>query len=162
MMMFLLGESFSQDQTASTKGKIFVSSVNLYYEVLGSGITNSANLEVRFGKKETGFGVRAGFGYFYVDNASYSTIPFALNFVAGKDRNKIELGIGATLYYFSSDEFIFDAQDNQTYSFIIMYRYEPEKSGVLIRAGFTPMLGKINGGIAFLPYIPGISIGYKF
>lgn len=162
ILIFFSEYVLSQEATNPTKGEIFISSVNLYYEVLGSGLTNSANLEVRFGKKEKGFGVRAGFGYFYLEDASYSTIPFAINFVVDTDRNKLELGLGATLYYFSSDEFIFDAQEHQTYSFTIMYRFQPEKSGVIIRAGFTPMLGVINGSTAFIPYIPGFSIGYKF
>lgn len=135
--------------------------MSLYYEVIGSGITNSANIEVRFGKKQNGFGLRAGFGFFSLDNNSYLSVPFAANFILGKDRSKLELGAGVTLYSFDQ-QFIFDRENHETYSFIIMYRYQPEKSGVVIRAGFTPMIGTVNNSTAFLPYIPGFSIGYKF
>ncbi len=149
---------------------------SVYAELGGPGIF-SANYDMRLMKKEDGLGFRVGIGGFSIkqnynngnntpayDKATVLFIPLEINYLLGKDsRHYFEIGGGATIVSASSKTVDINFSDNEKFNstfghLYFGYRLQPKEGGFLFRAGITPVFGKGY----FLPYLPGISFGYKF
>ena len=130
----------------------------VYAEIGGPGFA-SINYDMRFAKKEDGFGFRAGIGGFTIDNSSIMFFPMALNYITSKDqKNYFELGLGLTPVSISNGSSS-SSHFSTTFGHMnIGYRLQPKAGGFLFRAGITPIFG--NG--FFFPYYAGLSFGYKF
>ena len=136
----------------------------VYAEIGGPGLA-SANFDMRFAKKEDGFGFRVGIGGFslsdgFGDRAGILTVPVGLNYLIGKDqKNYFEVGAGFT--YINGTSGSDFGSDNFSSSFgnlTLGYRLAPAKGGFFFKAQITPVFGS---GF-FIPYYGGIGFGYKF
>ncbi len=99
----------------------------VFGEIGGNGLFISANYDVRFGKKQNGFGVRAGLGYIAdpFGDADGITIPLGLNYLAGNRGHYLEVGIGATVFTLKGSS-LFDIDVNESGLFYVPsvgYRY---------------------------------------
>ena len=131
----------------------------VYGELGGPGLA-SINYDMRFQKKENGFGFRAGIGGFAIDNQGLLLIPVGINYITSKDaKNYFEAGAGVS-YIHAGKDFLFNDQPfTSTFGFLtIGYRLAPAKGGFFFRASIDPVFGK---GF-FYPYYGGIAFGYKF
>ena len=128
----------------------------LYVELLGPGILYSINYDTRFGKKEKGFGMRAGLGITYDQGDGAFMIPVGLNYLTGHGGNYFEMGGGATLV--TGD--LLEGQG--VYGFLSLgYRRQAyKKKGVTWRAAFTPLFF-FEDGFTLIPWA-GFSVGYRF
>lgn len=135
----------------------------VFLEGLGAGIFYSFNYDWRFKEQANGWGAKVGLGYTAIDGYSIATIPFAANYLIGKKRNFLELGLGATVLLLSKTNFIAAAPDPRLSASglllngIIGYR-RVSKSGFLLRAGFTPFFSSDTAEL----FAPQLSIGYAF
>lgn len=150
-----------------------------FLELFGNGALYSVNFDSRFKKgRRDGLGYRFGLGYFtYTDTISglkqtirLSAIPFDINYLLGKKKNALELGVGATLfssrlngerYNTNNPDVIgleaFNIQSNGFIGFInIAYRYRTLNNGFMFKASFSPIIVPV-----FVPFF-GISFGYHF
>ena len=86
-------------------------------------------------------------------------VPFALNWLYGKNHN-IEIGVGQTISNTVSANSTGDTERGFMLSanFNIGYRYQKPTGGLIIRAGYTPIIEFYNN---FLHW-GGVSIGYAF
>lgn len=143
----------------------------VFFEGLGSGLLFSVNY-ARY-VPEWHLGLRAGVSFitYKVSNAEGSgnlllaTMPLLASYYIGPPRHKLELGLGATLIYFSASS---DATGTKfegsgtglgvAAAGVVGYRYLPEGRGFTFGAGFTPLLRAAKG---FLPW-GGASAGYAF
>jgi hypothetical protein len=143
----------------------------VFFEGLGSGLLFSVNY-ARY-LPEWHLGLRAGVSFitYKVSRAAGSgnlvlgTLPLLASYYIGPPRHKLELGLGATIIYFSASS---DATGTKfegagtglgvAASGVIGYRYLPAVSGFTFGAGFTPLLRATKG---FLPW-GGASAGYAF
>ena len=144
---------------------------NFYVELLGPGITFSANYDTRFSKKRDGLGGRIGVGYFADNDYSIASYPIQLNYLLGKKGKYFEIGAGATFVtlkdkqrsfssgnYYYTDSGFGDFDDSGTIGTLTFgYRYQPVDGGFTFRGSFNPMFNSSQ----FLPYF-GISLGYTF
>ena len=136
---------------------------SVYFELGGAGLA-TVNYDMRFQKKNDGFGFKAGIGGFKVDDVSSLFIPIGLNYLIGKDeRNYFEVGLGIT--FVSEKEIYYNngVQTNERFSStfghaFFGYRLQPKDGGFLFRAGLTPLFNSDG----FIPYWAGVSFGYKF
>src|SRR5262245_13870925 len=71
---------------------------SVFLEIFGNGIVFSANYDMRFAKKENGFGFRAGLVFYpaTIFNSSFLTLPIGVNHLAGKGPHHLESGLGVT------------------------------------------------------------------
>ncbi len=143
----------------------------LFFEVLGTGLLYSINYQRMLDRIPLGLRAGVSFITYKVSNAQGSgnlllaTLPLLVTYYVGPPRHKLELGLGATLIYFSASS---DATGTKfegpgtglgiAASGVIGYRYVPETRGVTFGAGFTPLLRSPKG---FLPW-GGASVGYAF
>ncbi len=136
---------------------------SVYFELGGAGLA-TVNYDMRFQKKNDGFGFKVGIGGYKVDQENALFIPLGVNYLIGKDeRNYFEIGLGLTIV--SIKEIIYNngatSSDNFSSSFghaFFGYRLQPKNGGFLFRAGLTPVFNKDG----FIPYWAGVSFGYKF
>jgi len=143
----------------------------VFAEIAGNGLVYSINYE-RF-IDDTGFGIRAGFSYISLGasagsasaKTSWLAIPLLANYYVGSANHKLQLGLGVTLLYVTSE-----ASTSDTFGGVsgfvplptaaIGYRYIPARGGFNFGIGFTPFI--IPGGDkSFLPW-PGIGLGAVF
>jgi hypothetical protein len=88
-------------------------------------------------------------------------IPVMLNYMYGKNKHKLEVGLGTAFTPATRGEFDLDDAGliNDKTKVVgvatIGYRFQPERRGVLFRAGFTPFFG--DEGIQ--PW-GGLTVGY--
>lgn len=135
----------------------------IYLEGLGSGIFYSFNYDWRFKDQVNGLGAKAGLGYTAIDGFRVATIPIAVNYLLGKQRNFLELGLGATVILLSrtnSTAATSDPRVSETglvLNGILGYR-RVSKSGFLLRAGLTPFFTSDPAVLI----APQVSIGYAF
>jgi len=143
----------------------------IFFEALGSGLLYSINYQRMLSSLPLGLRAGASFITYKVSKAEGSgnlllaTLPLMVTYYVGPPRHKLELGLGATVIYFSASS---DATGTKfegpgvglgiAASGVIGYRYVPDKHGVTFGAGFTPMLRSPKG---FLPW-GGASVGYAF
>ena len=165
---------------------------SVYAEILGSSNLIGVNYDSRF-KPNSPWGYRVGFGYTYSKNYNMFSgsnslngvdVPFEANYLLGKKRNKLELGFGLNLGYYTEKYDVWtlkkvseedgipyytteyageDSHSTWGYYFFgnIGYRYQPSH-GFLFRAGISPSFnlgGKHAVSKSIFPYI---SFGYVF
>ena len=123
----------------------------VFVEGLGNGITFTFNYDTRIVNR---FGFRAGIGYIgeVSDGGGVTSLPLMVNYLLGDGGNYFEIGAGATLV--TGD--LFDRV--VVFNFSFMYRRQPPNGGFMWKAGFAPILTE---GV-FIPYFPGVSLGYSF
>ena len=66
----------------------------VFIEFMGNGIFYSVNYDTRFTKEVDGLGGKVGFGYVAVDGDHYSSFPFLVNYLMGKEGHYFEIGVG--------------------------------------------------------------------
>ena len=144
---------------------------SIYLEAGGPGSFYSLNYDTRFKKKQNGLGARIGITYILVDNENSIAIPFALNYLFGKQKHYFELGAGATYFYDFKTDYSLLFNEEPPYisaklskfgsgvigTFSAGYRYQPLKGGFTFRAGNSIIFKK-----DFLPLWPYVSVGYTF
>ena len=162
-----------------------------FVELLGAGGLYSINYDMRTAKgRRDGWGFRIGIEKIvttYTDTAngisggpgvivpseksriSFTAIPLVLNYLFGKKKGFLELGVGATYFNFSSNTTsidIIESYKEETFkdnfgsvigSFNIGYRHVPYRAGFMYRIAFTPLL--LNN--YFVPFF-GFGLGYHF
>jgi len=137
---------------------------NISIELGGASTFLGINYDQRF-KGNDKWGFRVGFGFYYEKEDSeifnyhskFSgyTVPLELNYLIGKKKNKLELGLGANIGYYTgklqanSDLFYdygtvpsqtirFEGGDWGYFCFLdIAYRWQPVK-GFTMRTGLSP------------------------
>lgn len=134
-----------------------VNAKQLYVELFGPGILYSINYDTRFGKKEKGLGMRAGFGATFAGGEGALVVPVGLNYLVGRQGNYFEMGGGASVV---TGEDVLEGAG--VYGFLSLgYRRQAyKKKGVTWRAAFTPLFF-FEGGFSLIPWA-GISVGYRF
>lgn len=154
----------------------------VYLQFFGSSLRYAINYDTRFIRgRRSGFGVRAGIGFWnisYQDTSgsnppSVFAIPLGVNYVFGKKRGQVELGVGTTqilltgkqrsqvkfisVNYFTGS---FDAQSS-IYAVGLAYRHSPmQRRGITYRLGLEVVL--FTAPNRFVEYMPALCIGYKF
>ena len=140
---------------------------SVYGELGGPGIFLSANYDTRLANSNKGLGVRAGVGTIFDQYSLGFTLPVGLNYLLGKEKNFLELGVGASYIHFiakNQDGWFNFKKENfvATYGWI-GYRYQPPKNGFTFRAGLCPFFNDINfPNIAGSFMYAGLSFGYSF
>lgn len=126
----------------------------VYGEFLGSGLTFSANFDMRF-KGYKGLGFRIGAGYAGVGGDGIISFPIGINTLLGQGPHHFEVGASATLVTETYSGF--DAGES-TWFFhpYFGYRYSKPSNSFNGRIYVGPI---IAGGFSFFPY-GGISVGY--
>ena len=138
---------------------------SVYLELLGNGVFFSINYDRMFSQS---IGGRVGFSYAELDdedgegNVFVTFVPVVANYLVGKGKHKLEIGLGALVVFASRDFFGFggtSAVDNSgvfgTGTF--GYRLQPPDGGFVFRAGFTPIFSAKK-----LSLWGGLSFGYAF
>ncbi len=141
------------------------------FEPLGNGLIYSLNYE-RF-LWTWNVGLRAGASFFTyklsdangAGNLTLATFPLVASWYWGLPHHKLQLGLGATILYFSASS---DAAGTKfegsasglgiAATGVIGYRYIPEHFGFTFGAGFTPLVRTAKG---FLPW-GGVDVGIVF
>jgi hypothetical protein len=150
--------SFGQEEKDGSNHGVFV-------EFLGNGLFYSVNYDTRFSKKVDGLGGKVGFGYIGVDGDHYSSFPFLVNYLKGKEGHYFEMGVGANYLVadYKNGGGVTESPEIAKWegwsgNMSLGYRYQPIDGGFLFRAGITPMFRKDE----FRPFWPQISVGYAF
>ncbi|MEN3044729.1 MAG: hypothetical protein ABDH37_05910 [Candidatus Hydrothermales bacterium] len=109
-----------------TKDKDDFTKRSFFVELLGQGITISANYDYRFNYNLT---YRVGIGILPVLFIFVPSFPMSINFLSEiLDSHYLELGVGTTFF------FIFPLPTAN-----IGYRYQPKRAGFMLRINFTPI-----------------------
>ncbi len=158
---------------------------NFFIEGGGNAMAFSVNYDSRFGKKNSGLGYLVGLGGFTSFDSNSGTsllaVPIQLNYLAGRGAHFFEAGIGAT---YTTNGFWENQQIEDKTPVLgtvtFGYRFQPLKSGFMLRTGITPFFGTTKKldytydpvtGISyttivreplFWPLYGGISVGYAF
>ncbi len=151
----------------------------VYGEMGGVAVVYSINFDMRIEKgSRTGWGLSAGFtriGFSLVNSKSpynllykrINMLPVSINYLGGKTKHFMELGVGATLLLnrfpgYQIDEYAFSrnpvAASGMFGHLTAGYRYVPPINGFMLRLTVTPLFGN-TGGV--YPW-GSISIGYQF
>lgn len=139
----------------------------VYAELGGPGFL-SANYDARLLRSNKGLGFRVGVGTVFDSYTAGITIPVGINYLVGKEKNFLELGLGASYVHLPSvnqdQPFNFPKE-----SFIapygwIGYRYQPIQKGFTFRAGVCPFFRDLNIPKVVLSenIFAGLSFGYSF
>lgn len=153
-----------------------------FIELLGAGGLYSINYDMRTAKgRRDGWGFRVGYERIVTiisdstptekaqSRISFTAIPVVLNYLFGKRKGFLELGIGATYFKFigrATGIASIESYQQETFkesfgsvigNFNIGYRHVPYKRGFMYRVAFTPLLVEDT----FVPFI-GIGLGYHF
>ena len=189
LAMCLMGGVVAQAQDAPER--------SLSLELFGAQNTVGINYDSRF-KGNHGLGYRVGVGYGYsetstIASSSYAlqgiAVPIEINYLFGKDRHKLELGLGTSLGYyyekchvwasvgpapgdvsggppyFGYADYYKKVTHNSFGYFVfgnIGYRLQTNR-GFLFRAGFTPSFNFGDQyGIHRKWYYPYVSFGKRF
>lgn len=148
---------------------------NVYLELLGPGLTFSANYDARFSKRQDGLGGRVGLGYASDNDFSILSIPLQVNYLLGRKGKYLELGLGATFASYSGEDSFSFLGKNSIYTYnnssssrhrqstvlgttTVGYRSQPVNGGFNFRASINPVFN--SGG--FNPFFFGLSFGYTF
>jgi hypothetical protein len=153
-----------------------------FVELLGAGGLYSINYDMRTAKgKRNGWGFRVGYerivsnfkdtvgGATENTTIKFTAIPVVLNYLFGKRKGFLELGVGATYFKFKGEATsinTIERYQEETFresfgsiigSFNIGYRHVPYKNGFMYRVALTPLLIEDT----FVPFI-GVGMGYHF
>lgn len=152
-VLFLLSFLFSNNSNAQ-RGQ------SIYAEILGAGVIYSLNYDTRFLEGEDKFGCRIGVSFV----ESGVVIPTQINYLLGKNKHKLEFGLGITsLLEFDSDKSIYIFGSG-----ILMYRFQKPDGNFLFRVGLSPTFVPSEDDVLYgdigkiFWFWPGISAGYKF
>jgi hypothetical protein len=160
VLLFSSHMAFGQDSRSANN--------SLYLELLGNGGLYSLNYDRML---TNNVGVRLGVSRFGFDAAtldqdldahakiSVSTLTFMTNYLVGKGKHCLELGVGAMGVFASADVDGVGGVSGEGFSGTgtIGYRIQPLDGGFLFRVGFTPAYNKDG----FSSWI-GISLGAAF
>ncbi len=172
ILTLFLGQRFLYGQADTSSIKIKRNTI--YVEAFGQGILNSLSFDRLYHinrRVKTSF--TAGV---MLDPANLRWgIPVSYNWLFGKKKSHLELGVGLTYW---TEKYVNDIVDYYTYvTPKIGYRFQRPKGGLFFRITFTPPIGLIHsekwenkmgyydhenpiGGLIF-PW-GGISLGYTF
>jgi hypothetical protein len=150
---------------------------SIYFEAWGSSASYSFDYDFRFNKRQNGFGMRVGVGYFDNRYNKFINVPVILNYLHGKKGHYLELGAGVTFFNNYSVEDVFFISDNSESnphppdyepklhnqtgvisSVSVGYRYQPLKGGFSFRVGGGPVATSKKQ----YPFWPYMSFGYSF
>ena len=165
---------------------------SLYAELLGASNLIGVNYDSRF-KPNSPWGYRVGLGYTYSKNYNMFSgsnslkgvdVPLEANYLLGKKRSKLELGLGLNLGYYTEKYDVWtlkkvseedgipyytteyageDSHSTWGYYFFgnIGYRYQPSH-GFQFRAGISPSFNLGGKHAVTKSIFPYISFGYVF
>jgi hypothetical protein len=165
---------------------------SMYLELFGASNMVGVNYDSRF-KPNSPWGYRVGLGYTYSKNYGLLSgsnsirgvdVPIEANYLLGKKRSKLELGLGVNLGYYKEKydtwdlkeigkedgityyESIYKGEDSRSlwgyYCFgNIGYRYQPSH-GFQFRAGISPSFNLGEKHAVSKSVFPYISFGYVF
>ena len=165
---------------------------SMYLELFGASNMVGVNYDSRF-KPNSPWGYRVGLGYTYSKNYGLLSgsnsirgvdVPIEANYLLGKKRSKLELGLGVNLGYYKEKydtwdlkeigkedgityyEYIYKGEDSRSlwgyYCFSnIGYRYQPSH-GFQFRAGISPSFNLGGKHAVSKSVFPYISFGYVF
>ena len=165
---------------------------SLYVELLGASNLIGVNYDSRF-KPNSPWGYRVGLGYTYSKNYNMFSgsnslkgvdVPLEANYLLGKKRSKLELGLGLNLGYYTEKYDVYtiknigeeggityytteyageDSHSTWGYYFFgnIGYRYQPSH-GFQFRAGISPSFNFGGKHAVTKSIFPYISFGYVF
>lgn len=149
----------------------------VFLEILGSGGAYSVNYDFRFNKDISNkWGLRVGIEYLSINTVNFSgdllkyntvLFPFMVNYLAGKEKNFLELGVGA-VYVFKwrngdlqakdYEYFIKDINRRIPYTYgTVSIGYRHQTNGKFMwGASITPLIGN-----SFIIPNVGFKIGYR-
>lgn len=158
---------------------------NIYVELLGASNLVGISYDARI-KKTSNWGYRLGISYFrsigssFYDSSNSCGVlfPLEVNYLMGKKKSKLELGVGANLGSYSEKRtfMVYNEAQNtledrsisqSTFGYYffsnIGYRYQSTK-GFLFRVGISPSFSfKGKHALEKKPFIlPYIGFGYSF
>lgn len=165
---------------------------SVYLELFGASNIVGVNFDSRL-KPNSPWGYRVGLGYTYSKNYGLLSgsnsirgvdVPIEANYLLGKKRSKLELGLGVNLGYYKEKydtwdlkeigkedgityyESIYKGEDSRSlwgyYCFgNIGYRYQPSH-GFQFRAGISPSFNLGGKHAVSKSVFPYISFGYVF
>jgi hypothetical protein len=113
----------------------------------------SVNYDCRFRRGRGGPGASVGFGYIDIFGVRAWVAPVSVYYLFGSGIHHVELGAGATAFDSNGVSFVGTAT--------VGYRYQPA-SGLMLRAGLTPMYGAYNAKAWISLLNGGFSVGYAF
>jgi hypothetical protein len=134
----------------------------IYFELLGNGGIYSVNYERRFGEQLWG---RSGASYFPAAYDGLATLPVGLSYLFGKQAKFFELGLGTTLFYAASDDYLFNFDDDDSKVFsagitaTIGYRFQPPEKDLFFKAALIPAYVPVSSAFGVSA---GLSFGYSF
>lgn len=124
----------------------------------GAGGALSAQIDQRFSiDRNDGLGYRAGLGNY----SDVISIPLGLNYIFGKKRSGLELGLGLTTYFdLKNDDNFFQNENSAGLSplFTVGYRLQ-SYNGFMLRLNSSVIYDFDIDEI--FPYYPGLSVGYR-
>ncbi len=141
---------------------------NVYLELGGPGGFISANYDTRVSKSDKGLGIRAGVGSIFDFYTIGYTLPVGLNYLVGKRKNFLELGLGVTYVHLPSvnqdQPFNFKKESFFAEYGWVGYKYQPLQKGFTFRAGLCQFFNDLNiPAILGVPSLyAGLSFGYSF
>ena len=163
MMLCLTAQNvFGQDVSPKQMAMESRPQNTFFVELGGQGLAFTVNGDFRFSGTMNNMGVRVGIGYIDIAKESITTIPLGLNYIMGKNGKYFELGIGAT---FISGDIFNSKNQNGLFTLGTMffgYRSQPLDGGFNFRAGLTAIFRTAEEDSFFIPYYPGVSLGYTF
>jgi hypothetical protein len=127
--------NFSQEKYV---GRFTGNAQCIYGEILGNGLTLSANYDIRF-RGQKGLGLRVGLGYLGSNEGGILSIPVGINHLSGIAPNYLEVGIGYTFVRLTGTDNILNGSGAILVP-NIGYRYQPLQKGVTIRIGLSPLI----------------------
>ncbi|RYC70643.1 hypothetical protein [Spirosoma sordidisoli] len=136
----------------------------VYLEILGSGALYSINYErLLLQKEKQAYGLRVGTSYFGERPATIALIGELL-MLTGKGDHHGDFGLGLTGASGRNNELGLSSFERKTSLFAVPrlgYRYQKLTGGIMLRAGFTPLIRLIGNSRIFSPSL-GLSIGHSF
>ncbi len=139
---------------------------SIYLEIGGIGGYGSINYEQSFFKmKQLTLAARVGITTYHINDFQNKFNPdllFPLTFkISYGKKHKAEIGAGETftfIVYADEANFKPERKLNTHTHFLIGYRYQPAKRGVMTGIAYTPIL-EFN---RYIKHWAGVSIGYSF
>lgn len=134
----------------------------VYIELLGNGGIYSINYERRLSNQ---IWARIGTSYFPAAYDGLATLPVSLNYLFGKQAKFLELGLGTTLFYAGSDDYLFDFDNNDSKVFsagitaTIGYRFQPPQKDLFFKVALIPAYIPVSSAFGLSA---GLSVGYSF
>ncbi|HEX2202866.1 MAG TPA: hypothetical protein VHG91_06200 [Longimicrobium sp.] len=134
----------------------------IYVELGGNALLFSVNYDRRIGDWAGRVGVQflgAGYDDEGDDDTSVLVVPVTVSYLAGRGNGRAEIGLGVGISRGNLDfGSLGEADIDGVYGTgILGYRYQRPEGGLLVRAGFTPVLIDEE----FWPWF-GFSVGFGF